>query len=126
MAPDQAYILHSDIMVPMRDGIRLATDIYLPVQASGFAEGDARGGSEAAPGPFPAILERTPYGKTIPSRSERSVADPKPLGRAEVASYFTAGGMPSSIRIAEAPMVRKAGSRSTPPGAETAMALSNG
>jgi predicted acyl esterase len=34
-------------MVPMRDGIRLATDVYLP-------EGS---------GPWPAILFRTPYGK---------------------------------------------------------------
>src|SRR5262245_3918520 len=34
-------------MVPMRDGVRLATDIYLPV-------GD---------GPFPTVLERTPYNR---------------------------------------------------------------
>jgi len=40
----------SDVMVPMRDGVRLATDAYLP-------EG---------PGPFPAILTRMPYGKTEP------------------------------------------------------------
>lgn len=35
------------VMVPMRDGVKLATDIYLP-------DGD---------GPWPAILLRTPYGK---------------------------------------------------------------
>jgi predicted acyl esterase len=35
-------------MVAMRDGIKLATDVYLP-------RGD---------GPFPAVLVRTPYGKT--------------------------------------------------------------
>jgi uncharacterized protein len=39
-------------MVPMRDGIRLATDIYRP----------ARNGS-AVIGKFPVILERTPYNK---------------------------------------------------------------
>jgi len=36
-----------DIMVPMRDGVRLSTDVYLP-----------RG-----QGPFPVILTRLPYGK---------------------------------------------------------------
>jgi putative CocE/NonD family hydrolase len=35
-----------NVMVPMRDGIRLATDIYRP----------------EAPGPFPVLLLRTPYG----------------------------------------------------------------
>ncbi|MFB3826634.1 MAG: CocE/NonD family hydrolase [Bryobacteraceae bacterium] len=39
------------VMVPMRDGVRLSTDIYLP----------ARNGTPAA-GKFPAIVERTPYG----------------------------------------------------------------
>ena len=42
----------SNVMVPARDGVGLATDIYLP----------AMGGS-ALPGPFPTILERTPYNK---------------------------------------------------------------
>ena len=40
----------SDVMVAMRDGTRLATDVYLP-------EGE---------GPFPTILTRMPYGKTEP------------------------------------------------------------
>ena len=66
----------SDIMVPMRDGVTLATDAYLP-------EG---------PGPWPVILERTPYGKTTPSRSERTPTNPKPLGRAEVAVFFVKRG----------------------------------
>ena len=34
--------------VPMRDGVRLATDVYLPA---------------GCPGPVPAVLVRTPYGK---------------------------------------------------------------
>ena len=38
-------------MVPMRDGIRLATDVYLP---------------SSEEGPWPAILIRTPYGR-LPS-----------------------------------------------------------
>ena len=43
-----------DVMVPMRDGVRLATDIYYP----------ARGGAAAA-GAFPVILTRTPYNKAL-------------------------------------------------------------
>ena len=57
--------LTSDVMVRMRDGVRLATDVYRPAR-------DGR----PLPGRFPVILERTPYGKTVPSRSEISVADP--------------------------------------------------
>jgi putative CocE/NonD family hydrolase len=41
-----------DVMVPLRDGIRLATDLYFP----------ARNGQLAA-GQFPVIVERTPYDK---------------------------------------------------------------
>src|SRR5436190_6650683 len=67
-----AMRLERDVMVPARDGVRLATDIYLPVGA----------------GPFPVILERTPYDKSAPSRSEITAADPKPRSRADVAAYF--------------------------------------
>ncbi|MEK7402198.1 MAG: CocE/NonD family hydrolase [Gemmatimonadota bacterium] len=67
-----AGTVHSDIMVPMRDGVRLATDAYIP-------DGD---------GQWPVILERTPYGKATPSRSERTPENPKPLGRAAVADFF--------------------------------------
>ena len=45
-------ICQSNVMIPMRDGVCLATDIYLP----------ALGGQPAA-GKFPVILERTPYDK---------------------------------------------------------------
>lgn len=41
-----------DVMVSMRDGVKLATDVYIP----------ARNG-QALTGPWPAVLERTPYGK---------------------------------------------------------------
>src|SRR5258708_20316171 len=51
-AQQQPYeiIASKRIMVPMRDGVRLATDIYRP-------------GRDGAPveGKFPAIVERTPY-----------------------------------------------------------------
>jgi uncharacterized protein len=41
-----------NIMVPMRDGVRLATNVYLPAQ-----------GATLLAGRFPVILERTPYDK---------------------------------------------------------------
>jgi uncharacterized protein len=46
-------VVRRDVMAPMRDKVRLATDLYLP------AKGDA-----PLPGRFPVILERTPYGKS--------------------------------------------------------------
>src|SRR5262245_28947137 len=72
----KAARVDSDIMVPMRDGVRLATDAYIPDGA----------------GPWPVILERTPYGKTVPSRSERTPSVAKALGRAEVADFFVKRG----------------------------------
>jgi uncharacterized protein len=39
-------------MVPMRDGVRLATNVYRPIENGKVVEGK-----------FPVILERTPYGK---------------------------------------------------------------
>ena len=44
-----------NVMIPMRDGVRLAADIYLP------SVGDI-----PAEGRFPVILERTPYDKSAP------------------------------------------------------------
>ncbi len=49
----------SDVMVPMRDGVRLAADLYLP----------ARNGSPE-PGRWPAILIRTPYNKVTLQRTQ--------------------------------------------------------
>jgi uncharacterized protein len=66
----------TEYMVPCRDGVRLATDVYLPDGA----------------GPFPVILERTPYGKREVSRSEVTVGDPKPAARGEIATYFARHG----------------------------------
>src|SRR5947208_3540295 len=47
-------IASQNVMVPMRDGVRLATDIYRP-GVNGVP----------APGKFPVILERTPYNKDL-------------------------------------------------------------
>lgn len=73
-------VLH-DVWVTMRDGVRLATDIYLP----------ARDGKPVN-GSFPVILERTPYGKSTDSRAERNLHNPKPRTRAEVAGFFARRG----------------------------------
>lgn len=45
-----------NLMVPMRDGVRLATDVYLPDESTGV---------------WPVVIERTPYDKSKPSRSEK-------------------------------------------------------
>lgn len=42
-----------DVMVPMRDGVNLATDIYFPAKDG-----------VPLPGPWPTVIERTPYNKT--------------------------------------------------------------
>lgn len=64
------------LMVPMRDGVRLATDVYLPNGA----------------GPFPVVMERTPYGRHLTSRSEITEANRTPATRAEIAAVFTNAG----------------------------------
>ena len=55
----QAYnvVIERNVMTAMPDGIRLAADIYYP------ALGETR-----ATGPFPVILERTPYNKAAPAQ----------------------------------------------------------
>lgn len=45
--------VEKDLMVPMRDGVKLATDVYLPARGEKVIEGS-----------FPVILFRTPYGKS--------------------------------------------------------------
>ena len=77
----EGVLVHRDVMVTMRDGIRLATDIYRPAQ-DGVPH----------PGPLPVILERTPYGKAERSRSEIEVGMDLPMTRAEVACHFVRHG----------------------------------
>src|SRR5580658_4719583 len=45
-------VVQHDVMVPMRDGVHLATDIHLPAKDGKTLDGK-----------FPAILWRTPYNK---------------------------------------------------------------
>lgn len=76
LAAEDDIVFESAVMVRMRDGVRLATDIYRP----------------KGKGPFPVILERTPYGRNVVSRSELSVAEPVAKSRAEVARFFVQQG----------------------------------
>lgn len=67
-----------DIMVPMRDGVRLATDVFFP----------QTGGA----GPWPAVLERTPYDKRAARANEYTRAHPAVFGREQLARFFTDAG----------------------------------
>ena len=59
----QAYgvLCDSNVMLSMRDGVQLATDIYYPAADARIAEGA-----------FPVILERTPYDKASPGTTARA------------------------------------------------------
>ncbi len=69
--------VESDVMIRMRDGIHLATDIYHP---------------EAGESCYPVILERTPYNKLGISRTENSLAAPTPRLRSHVALELASHG----------------------------------
>jgi putative CocE/NonD family hydrolase len=71
-----ATVVERDLFVAARDGVGLATDVYRPAHG----------------GPFPVLLERTPYDKSAPSRSERTADAAVPRSRAEVAAYFVRHG----------------------------------
>lgn len=75
--PEVAGTVISDVMVPMRDGVHLATDIYLPAGPSG---------------PHSVILERTPYNKTGTSHADRTRARLEPLSKPEIAAEFARAG----------------------------------
>ncbi len=53
-------VVEKNVMIPMRDGTRLAADIYRPARAG-----------KPASGRFPAILTRTPYNKAGSDREGR-------------------------------------------------------
>ncbi len=52
-----SVVVSRNVMIAMRDGKRLATDIYRPAMPNG----------DPAPGPFPVILTRTSYDKSNPA-----------------------------------------------------------
>ena len=66
-----------DVMIAARDGVRLATDIFKPTGA----------------GPWPVLMERTPYGKHLASRSEITLDQPdEAMSREEFARRFVEAG----------------------------------
>jgi putative CocE/NonD family hydrolase len=64
-APAYGMLIAENVMVPMRDGVRLATDIYRPAAPDGTP----------LPGPFPTLLYRTSYDKS------NAVAHIEPVAR---------------------------------------------
>ena len=74
--PSSAVVVDRDVMVAMRDGVRLATDIYRPALA----------------GPLPLLLERTPYDKRGANHGDRTADDPVPRSKPELARQFAAAG----------------------------------
>ncbi|MBL8642761.1 MAG: CocE/NonD family hydrolase [Rhodospirillaceae bacterium] len=66
-----------DVMIVMRDGVKLATDIYRPANVAG---------------PRPVLLERTPYGKRDTNHADRTAADPVPKSKPEMALHFARAG----------------------------------
>lgn len=74
-------IVMRDVMVPMRDGVRLATDMTIPARAG-----------KPLPGPFPTLLHRTPYDKSAARLSEVSVRNPVPKANIEIARDLSKAG----------------------------------
>lgn len=60
----------------MHDGVLLEADVYLPDGA----------------GPFPTLLERTPYGRRGANHADCTRADPTPKSKPEIARAFAAAG----------------------------------
>ncbi len=52
-APAYEVVTERDVMMPLRDGVCVATDLYFPAQ-----------GARKLDGPWPAVMVRTPYDKT--------------------------------------------------------------
>jgi uncharacterized protein len=57
-------VVQKNVMIPMKDGVELAADLYRPAQGGG-----------AAAGRFPALLTRTPYNKDLVDRDARYFAE---------------------------------------------------
>ncbi len=75
--PASDIAIERNVMIPMRDGVRLAADIYRPLHAKG---------------PMPVLLERTPYGKLETNHADRSKADPVPKSKPQMAMLFAQAG----------------------------------
>jgi putative CocE/NonD family hydrolase len=75
---DGAALVQQNVLITMRDGVRLAADIYFPGPAS--------------QGPYAVLLERTPYNKRGTNQGDRSAADPVPRPKPDLAAWFATAG----------------------------------
>jgi len=82
-APPEPYeaVLENNVRVRMRDGVHLATDIYRPGR-------DGR----AAEGRFPALMERTPYGRNLTSFRNITAASRSPETQRQIAETYVSHG----------------------------------
>lgn len=81
VAVAEDVVVHRDVMVTMRDGVRLATDVYRPAKNGRPLEE-----------PRPIIFERTPYDKGGTPRTELSVRDPESASRPALAEQLVREG----------------------------------
>ncbi|MDE2465593.1 MAG: CocE/NonD family hydrolase [Alphaproteobacteria bacterium] len=81
MVPNTDVLVCHDVMVPMRDGVQLATDIYRPNLTGGPLQTN-----------LPVLLERTPYDKRGTNPADRTRATPTPLSKPQVAAAFAQAG----------------------------------
>ncbi len=63
-APSYEAITERDVMIPLRDGVCVATDLYFPARNEQKAEGQ-----------FPVVLQRTPYDKAASAATGRYYAE---------------------------------------------------
>lgn len=65
-----------NLQIAMRDGILLEADVYLPAGA----------------GPFPVLLERTPYGRRGTNAADRTRHEPEPRSKPQIATGLARAG----------------------------------
>ena len=83
-------VIERDVMVPMRDGVRLATDIYRPSDVSG---------------PLPTILIRTPYNKSAyRAATVRPISSPRTATRSSCRTCAASSHRKVSFRVYEGDM----------------------
>lgn len=84
--PDDVCVTR-DVMITVRDGVRLATDLYRPAK-----------GGRPIDAPLPVLLERTPYDKLGTNHGDRTRIAPTPRSKPELAVEFVRGGYVVAIQ----------------------------
>lgn len=72
-----------DVMIPMRDGVRLATTVFVPKEGRG---------------PWPVLLERTPYGRLGLRQGEKRAGAEKAPEAQDIARQFCALGFAVAVQ----------------------------